>query len=100
MGGICSHCHLFNDSIHYTADYGEICSDCSLEITRPYIAETQNEDGTYTVELDSDLVEKLEKLIHDDRKRREEIENDPSPIWHNGIEYANMSECREKCQQF
>jgi hypothetical protein len=50
------------------------------------------------VAIDADLYQKLEKIIERHRKRREEIENDPRPIWHNGIEYTNLEEYR-KCQQ-
>lgn len=52
----------------------------------------QNEDGTYTIEIDPENYEKIEKLI--ERHRKEEEEEDDGPIWHKGIEYANMQEFR------
>ena len=70
-------------------------SSCG-SLTRPYIIDTtaeelpQKEEGTYTVGLDAVLVERLEELKVEHEKRKEEIEKDPRPIWHNGIEYANM----------
>ena len=91
VGGTCQHCHNYYESIHYTNDYGEICKDCSIELTRPYIAEIENEDGTYTIELDSKVVKKLEVLIDErERQKGEEEETKDWPVWHNGIEYANM----------
>jgi hypothetical protein len=48
VGGTCRHCHNYYESIHYTDDYGEICKDCSVELTRPYIAETRTKTKPYT----------------------------------------------------
>jgi hypothetical protein len=50
----------------------------------------QNADGTYTVELDPDLVERLEKLITRHEKQMEE--NKHLSIWKDGVEYANLEE--------
>lgn len=43
LGGTCDHCHNYCDTINYTADYGTICNDCSLELTRQYFEEQEDE---------------------------------------------------------
>jgi hypothetical protein len=52
VGGTCQHCHNYYESIYYTNDYGEICKDCSLELTRQYFEE---EDDKFTIEIDPEL---------------------------------------------
>ena len=55
----------------------------------------QNADGTYTVEIDEEIYEKLEKLIYDRERRKEETKDSPIVDTTTGIEYANMEEFRK-----
>jgi hypothetical protein len=87
MGGVCDQCHLYTDSILHTIDYGSICNDCSLNVTRPYIAHAMKEiesqingtktegDNSLAEEIDPELVDRLEELIARHKRQEEETKD-------------------------